>query len=366
MAILSPQQADDLIAALLDAFPMRIQFAQMMFTRIGKPLDAVAVTGFLEGDLFYVIQAAESQGWTYKLIAAARDSRPGNDKLMEFAQQFHLSPVRESRAELELIVNASNDFLDVATWRAELGAAELRICRVEVPRLNGETAYGTGFLIGPSTVITNYHVIEDVLKKNAKPEDIRLRFDYKRLEDGTTLNQGTVYPLVADWLTLFSPYSQADLNPAAHSLPAENELDFALLHAKGTPAKDRAGRVNTDIDSPQRGYFQIPDPPVNLAKGAPLLILQHPEGTYLKLAIDTQSKLETNTNGTRIRYTTNTLPGSSGSPCFNIDWKLVALHHLGDPNYDELLHKAEYNQGIPLGKIREYIQSQGLGGALTG
>lgn len=365
MAILSPQQANDLIVALLDAFPMRIQFAQMMFTRLGKPLDALAVTGSLEGDLFYVIQAAESQGWTYKLITAARDSRPGNDKLMEFAQQFHLSPIDESHAALELIVKASNDFLDVATWRAELGAAELRMCRVEVPRLDGETNYGTGFLIGTSTVITNYHVIKAVLKKNAKPENIRLRFDYKRLEDGTAIHQGTEYPLVSDWLILSSPYSQADLNPSAHTLPAEDELDFALLHLKGSPANDRAGRANNDTDAPKRGYFQIPDPPLNLAKGAPVLILQHPEGTYLKLAIDTQSKLDTNANGTRIRYTTNTLPGSSGSPCFNIDWKLVALHHLGDPNYDELLHKAEYNQGIPLGKIREYILSKGLGSALT-
>ena len=42
-------------------------------------------------------------------------------------------------------------------------------------------------------------------------------------------------------------------------------------------------------------------------------------------------------------------PGSSGSPVFNLDWELVALHHLGDPAYD---HPPAYNQGVPIDKIR--------------
>ena len=47
----------------------------------------------------------------------------------------------------------------------------------------------------------------------------------------------------------------------------------------------------------------------------------------LKLAPDTEAVLSVNANGTRVRYANNTEPGSSGSPVFDINWNLVALHH---------------------------------------
>jgi V8-like Glu-specific endopeptidase len=31
----------------------------------------------------------------------------------------------------------------------------------------------------------------------------------------------------------------------------------------------------------------------------------------------------------RVQYLTDTLPGSSGSPVFDADWNVVALHHSG-------------------------------------
>jgi V8-like Glu-specific endopeptidase len=64
----------------------------------------------------------------------------------------------------------------------------------------------------------------------------------------------------------------------------------------------------------------------------------------------------------RVRYATNTLGGSSGSPCFNFDWDLIALHHYGDPSYNH----PKYNQGIPIGLIRERLRRQGKDQALEG
>ena len=63
--------------------------------------------------------------------------------------------------------------------------------------------------------------------------------------------------------------------------------------------------------------------------------------------MDLNAIQQTNANGTRIRYATNTLPGSSGSPCFTLDWIPVALHHYGDPSFGG----AKYNQGVPLSAI---------------
>ena len=44
----------------------------------------------------------------------------------------------------------------------------------------------------------------------------------------------------------------------------------------------------------------------------------------MKLALDTQAVVGLNGNGTRIRYRTNTDPGSSGSPVVG-DWDSVGL-----------------------------------------
>lgn len=361
MGMLAPEQFGDLIAALVDAYPVRVDFAQMLRVRLGKSLDALASTGALEADIFRVIETAEAQGWTLRLINAARESRPGNDKIVACAQPFKLVSTNTGGAELEQIIKTGNGFLDVATWRTALGEAEPRICRVEVGLNSGATGYGTGFLIGESTVITNYHVVEPLFKQQAAPEALTLRFDYKHLADGTTLNQGTPYQIErAGWCIAYSPYSPADLPGAAPGqLPGEDELDFVLLKVRGKPALDRVGKANSETEAPRRGSFQLPASAPTLQPGAPLLILQHPQADYLKLAIDTQAGLEHNANHTRLRYTTNTLPGSSGSPCFSINWELVALHHAGDPNYGHL-GRAAYNQGIPLNAILRFLTNKGL------
>jgi V8-like Glu-specific endopeptidase len=92
-----------------------------------------------------------------------------------------------------------------------------------------------------------------------------------------------------------------------------------------------------------------------MPKGAPLLIAQHPQGEPIKLAIDMDAVLGLNGNATRVRYATNTEPGSSGSPCFDMDWTLVALHHMGDPRW----RNPQYNEGVPISLIRARLARQG-------
>jgi hypothetical protein len=85
------------------------------------------------------------------------------------------------------------------------------------------------------------------------------------------------------------------------------------------------------------------------------LIVQHPRGDPLKLALDMDSILGVNANATRVRYRTNTEGGSSGSPCFDATWRLIALHHYGDPAFNH----PKFNQGIPVSSIRKLLQERG-------
>ena len=215
---------------------------------------------------------------------------------------------------------------------------------------------GTGFLLGPDVVITNYHVLQNVIRQPAQAAKVVLRFDYKRLADGTTLNQGTVFRLTsANWLLDESPYSKVDLlvDPGDQT-PTDEELDYALLRVDGEPGNQPVADDKAEPDAPTRKWIVPKEPVAPLPVDAPVFIVQHPEAGPLKLAMDTKSVLEINGNSTRVRYRTNTEPGSSGSPVFTDQWELAALHHSGDRAV-----VPAFNQGIPFAAILALLEKRG-------
>src|SRR5262249_37827209 len=202
------------------------------------------------------------------------------------------------------------------------------------------------------TLLTNWHVVKDA-QAEGKIADIGCRFDYVKLDDGNQ-SPGQLVQLRPDGCLVFSPYSPAEATGHPEEpAPKPEELDFALLQLQTT-----AGQQT--VDGSTRGWMVLPTAAFPLPPDSPLLILQHPEGQPMKLAMDTQSVIGPNGNGTRIKYRTNTDPGSSGSPCFTMDWDLVALHHYGDPRWQAPL----FNQGVPITLIRQRIEAQGFGNAL--
>ena len=235
--------------------------------------------------------------------------------------------------------------LDIRVWQRRLIETERRVCMVELDR----QGLGTGFLIGPDTVLTNWHVVEDA-KGAGRLNELGCRFDYVQLADGSR-QAGQLVLLHADGFVSFSsPYTAAEkTGNAAGSPPTLDELDYAVLRLVSSVG---AGQ----IDGAKRGWIALPSAALPLPKDAPLLIVQHPEGLPMKLALDTQAVIGPNPNHTRILYRTNTEPGSSGSPCFTMDWDVVALHQYGDPKWQQPL----FNQGVPIELIRQHIVTKGL------
>jgi hypothetical protein len=218
--------------------------------------------------------------------------------------------------------------------------------------------------------MTNHHVVEPVIATaeggalpdgtRARPGDVRARFDFKRVldpNDETVVRevQGRTFKLAADWLVHASPGAPLD-RPAP-----PDRLDYALLRLEGAPGNDLLDGPGGSV---KRGFVPLPasDPP--LPGGASLFVLQHPKGGPLKLALKTRSVIGTFDDGARVRYTTPTERGSSGSPCFTPDWELAALHHSGDPEFDPGSKPATYNEGIPIGAIRAHLAREGREGQL--
>lgn len=368
MGRLSPREEIVLREHLRAAFPAPARFNDFLMFRLNRTfLDYRGLDDDYPTAIGRVVSAANAGFWWSDLVREARNAIPSDPALMEFGEDLGLAPVvvdgrsvrgggRLTRQQLELKIRAANPMADIVVFRHRLGEIEGRVCRVELP---AGTALGTGFLVAADLVMTNYHVIEDLHANGAQPSNLCLRFDYKHAPDGVTVKAGTTYSLAADWLVDHARYSDLDMEAHPQTDPSADELDYALLKVAGTPGKDPVGGPTTDPNPVPRGWVK-PQKQHDFAAEKPLFIVQHPEGSPMKVALDTDAIIGVNGNRTRVRYATNTEPGSSGSPCFNSRWEWVALHHAGDPMY-QLGKAAGFNQGIPVSAIVARLEAKGLG-----
>lgn len=226
-----------------------------------------------------------------------------------------------------------------------MSRATYGVCRVEIA---GNPA-GTGFLIGPDTVITNFHVVEKALSKEHSTfkHQVTCRFDHAQLASGGS-RLGRVVAVLPQCLD-FSPYAAADLDPNLQTPPTDDELDYALL-TLSEPVGNEASPM-----SPTRGWITIPETVAPFTPNQTFIIIQHPL-TAPKQTTKQVKFLNVDSRGTRVIYQADTHPGSSGSPCFTDEYELAALHHRGDPQWASPTLK----QGIPIGKIRARLLKKDL------
>ncbi len=335
--------------ALVDAFTAD-SFAQMFSFKLNERLDkVVSQEKNFQVTVFRVLtEWAEPQDLTLRLINAAHQANPSNQKLLKIAQQYQLGTELsldgnvQPQRQAEKIIRELNKFIDIGLWMKKCGEAEVRVCRIRGER----GAIGTGFLVGPDIVLTNDHVVQDeTFQKN--PESIVCQFDYKKISD-TVLNPGTEYKLSEDWLITSSP-NEKNKKGYYTDDPGIDTLDYALLRLEQKVGKKSLGNPAIEDKNTERGWFRLLSKPYDFAPNSPLIILQHPDGDSLKMAIETQAIQQITPSGAMVKYNTNTQGGSSGSPCFDLDWNLVALHHSGAEGF---------NAGTPISLIVEDLKQK--------
>lgn len=205
-----------------------------------------------------------------------------------------------------------NNLRQVAWLQAGLAAAR-SVCRILTP-----TGFGTGFLVGPGLIMTNNHVLPSA----AIAEGSSAEFDYQLGADGS-----------------FLPAVRFPFEPA--SLHTSQPLDYTLVALRTPPGQASAAawgslRLNADAD---------PIPSELVA------IVQHPNGGPKQIAVSANCVVATKKH--ELLYTTDTMPGSSGSPVFNDAWQVVAIHHAGDVRHTTGRGKSRYvNAGVLMSAIR--------------
>jgi hypothetical protein len=311
--------------------------------------------------VFTIISAGNAQGWLPQFIEEVVADRGRNPLVRQWVADTGWAPLDRaavptptephtftieeldqpaSASSLERTIRRHAPELDPVAWRGRLAAAEGLVCRIDVEMPTGAQPLGTGFLIGPDLCLTAYHVVKDVHVGRTPPGSLRLRFGYRRS------STGVAFELEPDWLMAWSPPSPVDDEASpGDRVPGNQELDFAVLRVAGAP-----GKLPTASGVP-RGWAEA----VRFGAIAPydeLVLLHHPNAAALTLAFG--AVLDVNGNGTRLRHTVNTAPGSSGSPCFDISMALVAMHHGSDPDTSKL-HLPTHNRAVPIAAIRRAL-----------
>jgi hypothetical protein len=371
------QQLGELSDAIESAFNSPMLLQPVLLFKLNDNIFNYAGFGAQYPEIRFQLVTQYNDDWAIdKLVAALLEAKPTNEKLAHFAWQ-HGVIQRErqvaganSRA-LQRMLDPKRGYGNPAQFLQRFGQILSAVCRVEVETNKG-TAYGTGFLIGNTSIITNYHVVEYAIKKTlgANHKRVTFRFDYRKGPDGAVLSDGRTYRPIDDeqnWIVDDSSYDPLDLQKLklaetmAKDRPSDH-LDYAVIRVDGTPGTDPLGEKPL-AGAPPRGTLSMPPAGHDFASDfntndAALYIMQHPKGDPLVFDMEKPAVLGLNPNQTRVFYKMNTEHGSSGSPCFNarLDW--IALHHAGDPDWGEA-HVPEYNQGIPLERIRTLLNQRG-------
>jgi len=139
------------------------------------------------------------------------------------------------------------------------------------------------------------------------------------------------------------------------------ELDVSILRLTAN-----AGLKSALGDDKPRGWVELNNSSCQLESGNPLAVLQHANAGPLKLALNTDSIVNLNDGylgrhrddpawQRRFLHRTDTLPGSSGAPCFDIEWNFAGIHQGRAPGDDFAC-----NFGIPSAAVTDWIKSIGL------
>lgn len=288
---------------------------------------AIAFSSAAYNSWHQILHHAKHNGRVDALLALALDEFPDNEPLRALASgrpaslldggPFDWRGPANARPLLEKFVSGRPSLVHVAHLAVGLQRAR---AVAKIARADGGS--GTGFLIDGERLLTNHHVLPDATA-------------------------------AAGSSAIFNLQKAA----AGHDEPMET-LPLAPDRCFQTDASEDFTIVGMPPEAVRWGSIELRQ--TRITRGDLVNIIQHPGGgpKQLGLSFDVVAFVGEG----RLQYLSDTLPGSSGSPVFDKDWNLVALHHSGgwlvEPGSAE---KRTYyrNEGILVDRILERLRAMG-------
>lgn len=222
---------------------------------------------------------------------------------------------------LEKVIGKQPTFLPISFL--EVGLSKAR----SVARVVRPSGLGTGFLTTNNILITNNHVIPTP----DTAREVRLEFNYQLGSNGLAM-----------------PVEEFHLAPedGFATSPMVGGDDWTAVRLKGDANSSWGALEFADTDVKPDDYVNI---------------IQHPGGLHKQLAL--YHNVVEYVGGDRVQYLTDTLPGSSGSPVFNSQWQIVALHHSGGMLTEPTSDRKRFffrNEGILASTVVRGLKSRGF------
>ena len=300
---------------------------------------------------------------------------------------------------LERIIPGHENFLP-AHFLEEGAVVQRAVARVSLG-----FGFGTGFLVSPSILMTNNHVLRTEVAAAGAKAEFNYQFDYSGSPlpvDGYTFDPNSLFytdtaldftivrvkskcRLVLPPLTNFR---RTDLPGGAISGGGEGAygdysyeefaefqseaiiggtmpmMDEPLEPTGGFMTQPRMGfgrrpylRRICRTPGAKWGFLQLPRTisyagPTPDEHGQHVNVIQHPRARRKEVAL--QDNTITHVYSERIRYKTDTERGSSGSPVLNNAWELLAIHHAAGERRDGSWLN---NEGMRMDRIVEDIRT---------
>ena len=238
---------------------------------------------------------------TARLLAAGGPAMASSPKQIE---RFRMHEAMKDLRSFEVRIGDTFDWVDIppSPESRKAGQPVARIVDLIDSRRIGE-GFATGFVVKPGLLVTNWHVF-------ATPDHTRssgAHFAFEK-DDRGVIGAGVVFEI--DPQVFF-------FSDKAHDIAI---VGLSKRAAVGTGELSDFGTVTV---VPTLGKILV---------GHSVNIIQHPDGRHKHWALqNNRLYVEPKDEDLFVMYTADTLEGSSGSPAFNRDWELVAVHHGGVP-----------------------------------
>jgi endonuclease G len=226
----------------------------------------------------------------------------------------------------EAIWGKTFDFLDVSFLDRGVVAADA-VARIA---FRDGRAQGSGLLVAPALLLTNHHVIDSPSAAAELCAELR----YERNASARGARASFAFDAERCFVT-----------------DTTDGLDFTLVHI---------GRaLEGDLPIGRFPWLPLSDAPDKHMLGEVANIIQHPQGRYKELVLRENQLVARDELARVLHYVADTEPGSSGSPVFNNEWQVIALHHWGGPwleQRDAAGPRREINEGIRISEIVKFLR----------